>query len=125
MLTGRWSLEEVEFLLNNHKKMKARDIAIKLNRSVSSVYAQVQNLYNKKDKIEIIEKLTYSNSRLSYLMNKKPIYNIEMSLKTGMSPDEIAAIRKGEKIPKVNEALKIAQVLSCSIADFAIIEVSV
>lgn len=125
MVSGCWTLEEAEFLINNYKKMKARDIAIALNRSVSSVYAQVQKLYNKKNKIEIIEKLTYSNYRLSDLMNKKIIYNNEMSCKTGISPDEIAAIRKGEKIPKVDEALKIAQALSCSILDFAIIETSI
>lgn len=125
MVSGRWTLEEVEFLVNNYKKMTAREIAIVLGRSISSVYGQVQKLYGRKDEFTIIEKLTYSNYRLSDLMNQKLIYNNEMSLKTGISTDEIAAIRKGEKIPKVNEALKIAQALSCSIADFAIIEVSV
>ena len=125
MVSGRWTLEEVEFLVNNYKKMTAREIAIVLGRSISSVYGQVQKLYGRKDEFTIIEKLTYSNYRLSDLMNQKLIYNNEMSLKTGISTDEIAAIRRGEKIPKVNEALKIAQALSCSIVDFATIEVNV
>lgn len=46
----RWTTEEVDFVLSNHDNMSAKDMANKIDRTVSSIQSIIRyNKINKKD----------------------------------------------------------------------------
>lgn len=115
--TSYWNEEEEEFLIENFiitKRYRAKEIAIIVGKSVKAVYSKVNEL-----KVKGSKEMKYSNERLNDMMNKCGVNNMEMSGKTKIDEKKLMEFRQGKKIPTFLEAIKMAQVLKCSITDFA------
>ena len=113
MREPNWSRDEIQFLLKAYGRMKTKDIAKRLNRTINSVYLQIA-----RQKKEGGVGMKYSSERVSDMMNKCGISNKEMSRRTGLQEDIIVAIRKGKRPLRVLEAIEFSNVLRCSICDF-------
>ena len=109
-----WTDEEIDFVLNNYERFKANEIAKILNKSTSAIYNKIKELKNKGS-----ENMKYSNERFNDMMNNCGVNNMEMSGKTKLDEKKILEFRQGKKIPTFLEGIKMAQVLKCSITDFA------
>lgn len=112
-----WNEEEENFLIENfilNKRYRAKEIGVILGKSAKAVYSKARKLEAKGS-----ENMKYSNERLNDMMNKCGVNNMEMSGKTKLDEKKILEFRQGKKIPTFLESIKMAQVLKCSITDFA------
>lgn len=107
-----WNEEEENFIFT--KRYRAKEIATILDKPIKGIYSKVNEL-----KAKGSENMKYSNERFNDMMNKCGVNNMEMSGKTKLDEKKILEFRQGKKIPTFLESIKMAQVLKCSITDFA------
>ena len=109
----KWTEKEIDFVLNNYEKYTAKQLAKIINKTSNAVYSKIQELKNRGS-----DDVKYSYARLNDMMNDCDVNNREMSAKTKMNENKILLFRQGKTIPTFLEAIKMAQVLGCSVTDF-------
>lgn len=109
----KWTEKEIDFVLNNYEKYTAKQLAKIINKTSNAVYSKIQELKNQGG-----ENMKYSHARLNDMMNMCDVSNRIMSGKTRLDEKKILEFRQGKMIPTFLEAIKMAQVLKCSVSDF-------
>ena len=110
---AKWTEKEIDFVLNNYGRFNAKEISKIINKSSHAVYSKIQELKNKGS-----DDMKYSYARLNDMMNYCDVSNSIMRSKTRIDEKKILEFRQGKKIPTFLEAIKMAQVLKCSVSDF-------